>query len=277
VAESPWEVERRSASAGRERAPSGRRPAEPPGRTSPGAEPPTQPLGRGFAIGMGLLALLIAGIIVTAVLVGAHAFLGSGPTAAAGTPSPAAATLPPSALPSGSPPDVLAPAASCSTIPSGQVPSELAVTSSTSGIGTDPAVGYSQPYITAQLAGTVKSGTATFSLIAVVLPFQATAPPTSPPVDRAGTLQLIAYWDGSHWYGALRSWSGTAWTLSAGASSGVSVVQSGTAVSLFWQGLASGDKYGVIIASSSGCDDQGLSSTLAPEQTYGSQATPTPG
>jgi hypothetical protein len=194
--------------------------------------------------------------------------------------SPAQATLPPSDLPSGSPANVLAPVSACKTLPSGQLPTGIALASTTSGIGTDPAVGYSNPFITIQMKGAVQSSTPAFSLIAGVLPFNSTAPSsatasaTSGPVDRVGTLQLIAYWNGSQWHGALRNWSGSAWSLSVDAASGIDIVQNGPAITLYWEGLAAGDKYGVIVASSTGCADLELSSTLVPEQNYG--ATPTP-
>jgi hypothetical protein len=175
---------------------------------------------------------------------------------------------------------VVAPAQACAAIPSGQVPSGLAPTATTSGIGVDPAVGYSNPYIGVQLAGPVPKGTPAFSLIAVVLPFGSTPQPSSAaspraaPVDRAGTLQVIGYWDGSQWHGALRVWSGAAWSLSVDASSGVDVVANGATVTLYSQSVPAGAKYGVIVATSSGCSDLGMSSALVPEESYGSQPTP---
>jgi hypothetical protein len=298
VALSPWDAERSNATppAGKG-APVRKAPPPPPRGSAPAvAHPPATPPvqrgpapdrspgqqhgRRGFLIGLGLAALLVMILLVVAVFFSARYLLGAGPTAPGAVASPAQATLPPSDLPSGSPANVLAPVAACTTLPSGKLPTGLTLDSTTSGIGTDPAAGYSNPFITIQLSGTVQPSTPAFSLIAAVLPFDATAPAsatasaTSGPVDRAGTLQLIAYWDGSQWHGALRNWSGSAWSLSVDTASGVDVVQNGPAVTLYWEGLAAGDKYGVIVASSTGCADLGLSSTLVPEQTYG--ATPTP-
>jgi hypothetical protein len=298
VALSPWDAERSNATppAGKG-APVRKAPPPPPRGSAPAvAHPPATPPvqrgpapdrspgqqhgRRGFLIGLGLAALLVMILLVVAVFFSARYLLGAGPTAPGAVASPAQATLPPSDLPSGSPANVLAPVAACTTLPSGKLPTGLTLDSTTSGIGTDPAAGYSNPFITIQLSGTVQPSTPAFSLIAAVLPFDATAPAsatasaTSGPVDRAGTLQLIAYWDGSQEHGALRNWSGSAWSLSVDTASGVDVVQNGPAVTLYWEGLAAGDKYGVIVASSTGCADLGLSSTLVPEQTYG--ATPTP-
>lgn len=222
---------------------------------------------------MGLAALAIMAILVVGAILGGRALLGQGPTAAP-TASVPPATLPASDLPTGSPANVLAPVAACTAIPTGKVPTALALASTTSGIGTDPAVGYSNPYVATHLAGTVGSGTAAFSLVTAVLPYQATAPATSPPIDRAGTVQLIAYWNGSAWVGALRSWSGSSWTLSVGTTSGVDVIQAGTVVTVYWQGLVEGDKYGVVVASTSGCAALGMNAALVPQESYGSQATP---
>ena len=303
VALSPWDVERSTATppAGRG-APVRKAPPPPPRGSAPAAarQPAMPPVQRGpatesspgqhgrrvFLIGLGLAALLVMILLVAAVFFSTRYLLGAGPTAPAAVASPAQATLPPSDLPSGSPANVLAPVAACTTLPSGKLPTGLTLASTTSGIGTEPATGYSYPFITIQLGGTVQSSTPAISLIAAVLPFDATAPASatasapSGPVDRAGTLQLIAYWNGSQWYGALRSWSGSAWSLSVDTApgvdtpSGVDVVQNGPAVTLYWEGLAAGDKYGVIVASSTGCADLELSSTLAPEQTYGTTSTP---
>ncbi|MGD0448726.1 MAG: hypothetical protein ABSB36_08960 [Candidatus Dormibacteria bacterium] len=299
VALSPWDAEHSAAAppAGRGApvrkapppAPRGsepavaRQPVKPPVQRGPASDrsPGQQPGKRGVLIGLGVAALLVMIVLVAAAVFSAKYLLGAGPTAPGAVASPAQATLPPSDLPSGSPANVLAPVAACTTLPSGKLPTGLTLSSTTSGIGTDPAAGYSNPFITIQLSGPVQSSTPAFSLIAAVLPFDATAPAsatasaTSGPVDRAGTLQLIAFWSGSQWHGALRNWSGSAWSsILVDAASGVDVVQNGPVVTLYWEGLAAGDKYGVIVASSTGCADLGLSSSLVPEQTYG--ATPTP-
>ncbi len=294
VALSPWDAERSTPTPTADKGAPARRTPPPPPRGSPPARrgpaaggSPGQPQDRRrFAIGVGLAALVVMVILIAIVVFSAKFLLGAGPTAPGAVASPTQATLPPSDLPTGSPANVLAPVAACTTLPTGQLPAGLTPVSTTSGIGLDPAVGYSNPFITIQMSGAVQSATPAFSLIAAVLPFNSTALPSATalpsgtasgangPVSRAGTLQLIAYWSGSQWHGALRSWSGSTWTLSVDAASGVDVVQRGAAVTLYWEGLASGDKYGVIVASSTGCADLGMSSALVPEQTYG--ATPTP-
>ncbi len=282
IAPSPWDVERAAAAAGAAEAKPNGRQAGPSGtgRGQRSGDEDPRPIPRGFAIGMSLAALVIIAIVVTVFLLGAHALLGQGPTAGPASAPPTQATLPASDLPSGSQLAVVAPAEACATIPSGQVPSGLAPTATTSGIGVDPAAGYSNPYIGVQLAGPVPKGTPAFSLIAAVLPFGSTprpitaASPKATPVDGAGTLQIIGYWDGSQWHGALRVWSGSAWSLSVDESSGVDVVANGATITLYSQSVPSGSKYGVIVATSSGCSALGMSSALVPEESYGSQPTP---
>lgn len=274
IAQSPWEMERAAGRGMAERGPAARREAPASGRRDlTEGEPAPRGFGRGFAIGMSLAALAIMAILVAAFILGAHAFLGQGPTAAPAASVPPA-TLPASDVPTGSPAAVLAPLAACTAIPTGKIPSALALSSTTSGIGTDPAVGYSNPFVAIHLAGTVGSGTPAFSLITVVLPYEATAPATSPPIDGAGTVQLIAYWSGDAWVGAFRSRSGSTWTLSVGPASGVDVFQAGAVVTLYWQGLVEGDRYGVVVAASGACAALGTSAALAPQLSYGAQATP---
>jgi hypothetical protein len=236
---------------------------------------------------MGIAALLIAAIVIAAVVVGGHLLFGQGPTAAAApTPTSAEATLPAIDVPTGSPVDVLGLAEACASVPSGQVPPGLDIASTTTGIGTDPVAGYSNPYISVRLAETIGSGTPPFSLIAVILPFGSTAPASTPlpkgaspspapsALDRAGTMQLIAYWDGTRWVGALRIWSGSVWALTVDAGSGVDTAQVGSTVTIYSQGLTAGDKYGVIVATSAGCADQGMTPALVPDQTFAIQPSP---
>jgi hypothetical protein len=281
VAPSPWDAERSAAAGATDGKPNGRQ-AGPAvrGRDRPNGDAEPRPIRRGFAIAMSLGALVVIAVVIAAVVFGAHTLLGQGPTAGPGSAPPTQATLPASDLPSGSQLAVVAPAEACAAIPSGQVPSGLAPTGTGSGIGVDPGVGYSNPYIAVQLAGPVQNGSPAFSLIAAILPFGSTPHPSaavSPkatPVDGAGTLQVIGYWDGSQWHGALRVWSGAAWSLSVDESSGVDVVASGSTVTLYSQSVPAGSKYGIIVATSSGCSDLGMSSALVPEESYGSQPSP---
>ncbi len=276
IAQSPWEVERAAAGRGTERTPPGRRGPPVSGRRDRGEdEPPPRGSGRGFAIAMGLGALVIGVIIVVALVLGARLAFGPGPTAAATTPTVAPATLPASDLPTGSALNVLAPATDCSALPTGQVPAALALSSPASGLGADPeASGYTNPYVSVHTGSAVGSSTRAFSLVVAVLPYQATPPASGTPINRAGTVQLVAYWDGTAWHGALRSWSGSAWTFPTGAGSEVDVAQAGTQVTVFWQGLVSGDKYGLILATSTGCAGLELTSAYVPEETYGSESSP---
>lgn len=223
----------------------------------------------GVALWIGVAALLVTAVIVGVVVVAAHVFLGPGPTAAPPVPTVTPATLPPDAVSTASLPNVLAPAQACTAIPSGQLPAALAITATSSGIGTDPATGYSTPYVTVTLAAPVGAQTPSFTLVTAVLPYAATAPASGIPVDRAGIVQLIAAWDGGHWYAALRSWSGAAWsTPTDTAAQGVDVVQKGAAITVYWQGLHSGDQIGEIVAAAAGCAGHDLSANLTPTSPY---------
>ena len=103
----------------------------------------------------------------------------------------------------------------------------------------------------------------------MILPFQDTASSSGSPVDRAGTVQVIAYWDGGAWHKGLRTWSGSAWSISVdAAATQVDVVQSGKTVTLYDQVLLSGDSYGEILAASGGCSDHDLDSSLSPQESY---------
>ncbi|HYA00978.1 MAG TPA: hypothetical protein VEK76_11590 [Candidatus Binatia bacterium] len=242
--------------------------------TAPGIEEAApdgeRPSHRGIVVAVGLMALLVTVVIVVAVVLAAHLFLGQGPTAAGPVATPTPATLPPESVSSLPLPDVLGAASACAAIPSGELPATLGITASSSGIGVDPATGYGTPYVSVELQGPVGAGTPSFALVTAILPFSAAAPSSPPPIDRVGTVQLIAYWDGAHWYGALRSWQGAAWTApSPGSGAGVDVAQDGTTVTLYWQGLTSGDHYGEVVATSQGCAGHDLGPSLSPTQTYG--------
>jgi hypothetical protein len=248
----------------------GRRPP-PPARGLTGAEAP--PRRSRLAAWVGLGSLIVIVLIVAAILVLSHSlFLSSGPNAGPPPTTPAPATLPSSALSPGPlPSQVLAAAQACSNLPSGQVPPGLAIASASSGIGTDPRTGYGTSSVAVTLGQAVGPGTPATDLIAAVLPGGAASPGTGQPVDRAGSIQLIAYWDGRHWYAALRTWSGSAWSAPSSSSSPpVDVTQVGRVVTLYWQGLATGYRYGVIVATAGGCAATDLSSSFAPTQSYGS-------
>ncbi len=242
---------------------------EPPVPAAPGEPGEGRRPRSGVALWIGVAALLVAALIVTVVLVAAHVFLGTGPTAAPGVPTAAPATLPPGAVSTGSLPDVLAPAQACAAIPSGQLAPGLAIAATSTGIGTDPATGYSTPYIAVTLASPVGAQTPAFTLVTVVLPSGASPPSSGPPIDRAGIVQLIARWDGAHWFAALRSWSGSSWSAPADSGvQGVDVTQSGATLTIYWQGLNDSDQLGEIVAASGGCATHDLDAGLTPTTRY---------
>ncbi|MGA8014654.1 MAG: hypothetical protein WCB85_01905, partial [Candidatus Dormiibacterota bacterium] len=225
--------------------------------------------GSGLAVAAGIAALLVTGLIVAVAVVAAHYFLGPGPTAGPAAPTPAPTPPPSSVATVGPLPTLFAAAESCSSIPTGQVPSSLSITSTASGIGTDPATGFGTPYVSITLASPVRPSTPSVTLITAVLPYSATAPTSGSPIDRAGTVQLVAGWEGGDWYGGLRSWSAPAWSsLSDPSSTPVDVTQNGDVVTVYWNGLTNGDRFGVVVATSTGCTALDLSGGTSPTATY---------
>jgi len=233
-----------------------------------GATPAKRSGGGGCALVAVIVAVLLIAGIAGGLIVAANSFLHGGPTAAAALPSTKGSPSA-SAAPSGAAPNVLAQANACTTIPAGSLPSGLSISSTSNGIGVDPDTGFSTPYVSIALGTTVGPTTPRLTLILVVLPFQDTPPSSGSPIDRAGTVQVIAYWDGSAWHKGLRTWSGQAWSISVdAAATQVDVVQNGKTVTLYDQVLNSGDSYGEILAASGGCSDKDLDSSLSPQQTY---------
>jgi hypothetical protein len=242
-------------------------PARPPAPGT-GPVPAKRPRGGRCAFVAGLVALLLIAVIVVGLLVAVNALLHGGPTAAGATPS-ATSTPTASAAPSGAAIDVLAPADACPALPTGSLPSGLTVSSTSSGIGVDPETGFSTPYVSVGLGTSIGPTTPRLSIILAILPFQATPPGSGSPVDRAGTIQVIGYWDGSAWHKGLRTWSGSAWTIVSDVTApGVDVVQKGKTVTLFDEGLVSGSTYGEIVAASGACSGRDLDTGLSPTHSY---------
>jgi hypothetical protein len=214
----------------------------------------------GLLLWAGGASLFVIALIVASLVLATRYFLGPGPTAAPALPTAPPTTLPASAATVGPLPTLFGSAESCSSLPSGQVAPALAISSTSSGIGIDPASGYGTSSVSVTLSGAVGPRTPAFALVTAVLPYGATSPTSGSAIDRAGTVQLVAGWDGRHWYGGLRSWSGSAWSgLSNAQGASVDVVQNGRVVTVFWTGLTSGDRYGVVVATSGGCAAAGLS------------------
>ncbi len=242
---------------------------EPTPAPVPPADLTRRPPRNALAMVVGLISLLVTGLIVAGVVVAAKAFLGPGPTALPGL----AATPPPvssgAASTSGPLPDVLAPA-NCPALPTGHLPSALMPSGASSGIAIDPQSGYSTPYVSVTLAQPVSAQSPSLAVVIPVLQYGAGAPNSGGPLDRAGTVQLIAFWDGRHWYAAIRSWSGSSWSAPSDTTTpGIDVSQSARTVTLFWMGLTPGDRYGGVVASGGSCAVVDLSSSLSPTRSYG--------
>jgi hypothetical protein len=176
-------------------------------------------------------------------------------TATAGA-SATAAALDPSALPR-----------SCSAIPSGTVPPYLTPTGSSSRIEADPRTGTPTQQVTVTLSANPAGIRTPYAIAAIVLPAGATGPPQSGAlIDRAGTVQLYAFTDGTNLHKGIRTFDGTTWHNDTTAGAMTFRLGPGGA-SFFYAGMRSGDHFGFITAASSGCASLGMSSTMTPQLT----------
>lgn len=173
------------------------------------------------------------------------------------TPTATVAGLDPSALPR-----------SCSAIPSGTVPPYLTPTGSSSRVETDPRTqAQTQQVTVATSANPAGIHSPAYAIAAVVLPAGATAPPAQGAlVDRAGTVQLYAFTDGTNLHKAIRSFDGASWHVLVDNDATALTLRLGPAgASFFYTGMHRGDHVGFITAASSGCASLGMSATMAPQ------------
>jgi len=242
-------------------------PAEPNATNAISRPRAVQRSGRALALAVGggsalaLLVLIILGLRLT----------GGGGTTGQAAPPVIPATLPPGLSAAGTAPDVTALQHACPSFPSGKTVAAQTVTATASGIAPNPLSGLPTPEVTVSLAGPPSPGIP-LSLTIVVLPFSASPAAVASGVaaDQAGTAQLIAYWDGRSWHRGLRVWSGTAWNTSVDiAANGLDLATTGATVTLFWEGLPTGARFGELIASSAGCASHDMDAMLTPQQQFG--------
>jgi hypothetical protein len=225
---------------------------------------PDRPSGRGrlAAFTMGSISLLvIAGVafLLTRLLSPPAA----GPAPLAATP----ATLPPVGTVAGTPPDVVAFTARCAA-PGGAVAGLPAIRAASSDVLTDPVTQLQEPAVALELDHAPAAGSAPFSITVVVLPFSATPPAAATVADAAGTVQLLAFWDGHLWHRGLRTWTGSAWSTAVDVTvQGMDLATTGANVTLYWEGLGSGARFGEVVAGAGGCAAHDLDGGN-PQQTY---------
>jgi hypothetical protein len=136
-------------------------------------------------------------------------------------------------------------------------------------MGQDPERKLPVPAVTVTLGGTPTAAAPPFSVTIVILPYAASPPPATIPGESGGTVQLIAYWDGRAWHRGLHTWTGSAWSLGTDiAATGLTIQAQGSTVTLYWDGLGGGARYGEWTASSAGCTTHDISASLVPLQTY---------
>ncbi|HEV7678832.1 MAG TPA: hypothetical protein VGQ42_09725 [Candidatus Dormibacteraeota bacterium] len=156
----------------------------------------------------------------------------------------------------------------CSAIPSGTVPPYLTPTGSSSRVETDPRTQAPTQQVTvAMSANPAGIHSPAYAIVAVVLPAGAAAPPARGVlVDRAGTVQLYAFTDGTSLHKAIRSFDGATWHALVDSDATALTLRLGPAgVSFFYTGMHRGDRFGFVTAAASGCASLGMSAAMAPQ------------
>jgi hypothetical protein len=157
----------------------------------------------------------------------------------------------------------------CRSLPMGSVPAYLAVASVANDIGPDPRTQASTRrvgVVTAQSI-TPSQGKPAYSITAVLLPTGASAPTSGVPVDRAGTVQLWIFWDGTALHKGIRTWNGQSWRMTDEndpASNALTISVGDNAASFYWAGLQAGERFGFVTADTGGCTANALGADLTP-------------
>jgi hypothetical protein len=182
-----------------------------------------------------------------------------------GAPMPVAMTV----QSSPSSPDPAALPGACNGVPSGSVPAFLQMTGSSAAVQTDPRTRIATQEVTTTLAASPVPLSAPFSIAALVLPEgTASVLGATRVIDRVGTEQLYAFYDGQHLHKALRTFANGVWTtLIDSAASAMTIALEQGSASFFWSGIHPGDHVGFITAGSAGCGAFGLNAVFVPQLT----------
>src|SRR5207245_9026609 len=122
------------------------------------------------------------------------------PTGRARPPAASKTTVPPTSTTTEAAGPLARLAGSCAAVPAGSVAPFLVVGKVGSGTAPDPRTSLSTRWVGigfSQSIGATLQSAAPYSVTAVLLPTGATAPTKGVPIDRAGTVQLWIFWDGS--------------------------------------------------------------------------------
>lgn len=164
---------------------------------------------------------------------------------------------------------MLALATACPAIPSGSPPAFLQITAVDSAPPQpDPRTQVPARSITATMAASPLDRTTPYAIVAAVVPAGTTTLPSKgAPIDRAGTVQLWLVFDGTAKRKGIRTFAAGTWSLKADAAADqLTFLITARGVTMYWSGLAAGDRFGFVAASADGCGARGLAPNLVPQQ-----------
>ena len=179
-------------------------------------------------------------------------------------PATVAATASPSA-----PVDPTVLAGACVSTTSGSVPPYLVMDKVGSGTDPDPRTQIPTRWVGAAGSGSIPAG-ARPALSFVAILSRAGQPNGAGPriIDRLGSLQLWAYWDGSSMHKGIRTFAGGTWQLLVDTQADALTADlHANGIALFWAGLRAGDRYGFVSSSASGCRPVALDAGGTPLET----------
>lgn len=150
----------------------------------------------------------------------------------------------------------------CKTIPSGDLPPGLTPVQVLTGTERDPRTGKTLPATEVQMAGDLGSSGAVldsepFSVTLALLPGGGAPGSGDRLIDRIGSVQLWAFWDGKGLHKAVRKWDGSRWQMvSDSAADDLTAVGARGGLRFFWAGLDTGGSPQAFVATSDGCASQ---------------------
>jgi len=181
-------------------------------------------------------------------------------------PSPAS---PPAPMPTPPGLDLTSLAATCPALKSGRIAEDLTRSSLVAGTVPDLVTSAPAHYFGAYFDKAAFPGDlAGHSPFSVTLTVQRAVVAGSGPhaIDRVGSIQLWAYWDGKALHRGSRTFAAGAWTMRVddAATDLPSVEVRRTGLVFYWNGSKTGDKAGVVASDGHGCSAYGISDLNAP-------------
>ena len=150
----------------------------------------------------------------------------------------------------------------CKGIPSGDLPPGLTPAQVLMGTERDPRTGKMLPVTKVQMAEDMGSSgvmldSKPFSVTLALLPGGGAPGKGDRLIDRIGSAQLWAFWDGKGLHKAVRKWDGSRWKMvSDSAADDLTAVAARGGMSFFWAGLDTGGSSQAFVATSDGCASQ---------------------